>query len=364
MRERRNKNMIQKSFKIGLFEVAGRKKYFQKIFKKQGALKDHQVVFFKEKIDIANLPEQNDFDIISPFVGSKVDKKVIAHFPNLKLIAARSTGVDHIDAKECQKKGIKITNVPVYGDNTVAEHTFALILNLSRKIFKTFDQIKETGSFSLKGMQGIDLKDKTLGVIGTGNIGRYVIGIAQGFQMNVLAFDVCPDKGLAKDLGFQYTKTLDELLSKSDIVTLHVPYLPQTHHLINKDNIYKIKKGALLINTSRGGIIETEALLKALKDKHLAGAGLDVLEGEKAIKESLEIFTTDKYEVYDLVEGYDTKEADLKVLIQNRILVNMENIIITPHNAFNSKEALQRIRETTIQNIEAFIEGKPQNITN
>ncbi len=343
---------ISKS-KIAFFETSSEEKeYFQK------ALQEYHVTFFVQKIDKVHLSEQNDFEIISPFVGSRVDKDVIAHFPKLKLIVARSTGVDHIDAKECEKRGIKIANVPVYGDNTVAEHTFALILNLSRKIFKAFDQIKETGSFSLKGMQGIDLKNKTLGVIGTGNIGRCVIRIAKGFQMKVLAFDVCPDKTLAKELNFQYTETMEELLARSDIVTLHIPLLPQTHHLINKDNIYKIKKGALLINTSRGGIIETEALLKALKDNHLAGTGLDVLEGEEAIKEELEIFTSDKYEVYDLVEGYDTKEADLKVLIQNRILVNMENVVITPHNAFNSKEALRRIWDTTIENIKSFTKEK------
>jgi D-lactate dehydrogenase len=345
--------------KIALFEISSSHKVY---FKK--ALKKYNIVFFNEKIDKNCLPKQNNFEIISPFVGSKMDKEVIAHFPNLKLIAARSTGVDHIDLKECQKKGIKVANVPVYGDNTVAEHTFALILTLSRKIFKSFDQIKETGSFSLKGMQGFDLKNKVLGVIGTGNIGRYVIGIARGFQMKVLAFDVYPDEKLAEKLDFKYTKTLEELLKKSDIVTLHVPLNAQTRHLINKNNIYKIKKGALLINTARGGIMETEALLKALKDKHLAGVGLDVLEGEKAIKEELEIFTTDKYEVYDLVEEYKTKEKDLKVLVQNRILVDMENVIITPHNAFNSKEALQRICEITLENINSFIENNPQNIVN
>ena len=346
-----------KKIKIALYEIEEKeKKYFQR------ALKEYQVTFFSEKINKTNLPKEKNFEIISPFVNSKISKEVIAHFPKLKLVAARSTGVDHIDIKECQKRGIKIANVPVYGDNTVAEHTFALILNLSRKIFKSFDRIKETGSFSLKGLQGIDLKDKTLGVIGTGNIGRYMISIAKGFQMNVLAFDICPDKMLAKDLSFQYTKTLEDLLAKSDIITLHIPLIPQTHHLINKNNIYKIKKGALLINTARGGIVETEALLKALKDKHLAGAGLDVLEGEKTIKDELEIFTSDKYEVYDLVEGYEAKEADLKVLIQNRLLVDMENIVITPHNAFNSKEALQRIQKTTVENIKSFIKHKPQNI--
>jgi len=343
--------------KIALFEVtASHKPYFKK------ALKKYNVTFFKEKINAACLPKQNDFEIISPFVGSKIDKKVITYFPNLKFITARSTGIDHLDIKECQKRGIKVANVPVYGDNTVAEHTFALILNLSRKIFKSFDQIKESGNFSLIGLQGIDLKNKVLGVVGTGNIGRYVISIAKGFQMNILAFDAYPDEKLAKKLGFKYTKNLEELLKKSDIVTLHIPLNSYTYHLINKNNIYKIKKGAILINTARGGIIETEALLKALKDRHLAGVGLDVLEGEKAIKEELEIFTSDKYAFYDLVEEYKTREEDLKVLIQNRILVDMENVIITPHNAFNSKEALQRIQETTVQNIKSFIENNPQNI--
>ncbi len=343
--------------KIAFFEISAQEKeYFQK------NLFEQDLFFFSQKIDKNNLPSKNDFEIISPFVNSKIDKEVITHFPELKLVAARSTGIDHIELEACKKNGIKVVNVPVYGNNTVAEHTFALILNLSRKIFKAFDQIKETGSFSLKGMQGFDLKNKTLGVVGTGKIGRCVIRIAQGFQMKVLAFDVYPDKNLVKELNFQYTKTLEELLAKSDIITLHVPLLPQTYHLINKDNIYKIKKGGLLINTARGGVIETEALLKALKNKHLAGAGLDVLEGEKTIKEELEIFTSDKYEVYDLVEGYETKEKDLKVLIQNRILVDMENVVITPHNAFNSKEALERIWQITVENIQSFLVKNPKNL--
>lgn len=337
--------------KIAIFEAEA----LDKLYFKQ-ALKKHNLTFFQEKIDKNCLSKQTDFEIISPFVGSKIDKKVIAHFPKLKLIATRSTGIDHIDLKECQKRGIKIANVPVYGDNTVAEHTFALILNLSRKIFKSFDQIKETGCFSLEGMQGFDLKDKTLGVVGTGNIGRYVIGIATGFQMRVIAFDAYPNQELAKRLNFQYVKDLEELLKRSDIITLHLPLNPQTHHLINKNNINKIKKGAILINTARGGIIETEALLTGLKSRRLAGVGLDVLEGEKTIKEELEIFTSDKYRVCDLVEGYETKEQDLKVLVQNRILIDLENVIITPHNAFNSKEALGRIRQTTAQNIKDFIE--------
>ena len=320
--------------------------------------------FFSQKIDKDNLPSENNFEIISIFVNSKIDLETIQYFPNLRFIAARSTGVDHIDIEACKKRGIKLANVPVYGDNTVAEHTFALILNLSRKIYQSYNQIKTTGSFGLDGLQGFDLKNRTLGVIGTGHIGRHVIRIAKGFQMKVLAFDICPDKSFAQKFSFQYTKNLEELLANSDIITLHIPLNPHTYHLINKNNIYKIKKGAYIINTSRGGIIATEALVRALKQGHLAGAGLDVLEGEKTIKEEIEIFTSEKYEIYDLVEGYKSKEQDLKVLIQNRLLLNMKNVVVTPHNAFNSKEALERIWQTTAENIQSFLIKNPKNLIN
>ncbi len=347
------------SKKIAFFEINDKeKKYFQK------NLFEQNLSFFSQKIDKNNLPLKNDFEIIVVFIGSKIDEQTIQHFPNLKFIATRSTGVDHINLKVCKKRGIKVANVPVYGDNTVAEHTFALILNLSRKIYQSYDKIKRTHNFELEGLQGFDLKNKVLGVVGTGHIGRHVIRIANGFQMKVLAFDVYPDKDFAQKFNFQYTKNLEELLANSDIISLHVPLNSHTHHLINKDNIYKIKKGAYIINTARGGIIATEALVKALKDGHLAGAGLDVLEGEKTIKEELEIFTSEKYEIYDLVEGYQSREEDLKVLIQNRLLLTMKNVIITPHNAFNSKEALERIWQTTVENIQSFLEKNPKNLVN
>ncbi|MBI2113097.1 MAG: hydroxyacid dehydrogenase, partial [Candidatus Wildermuthbacteria bacterium] len=186
-------------------------------------------------------------------------------FPNLKLIATRSTGYDHIDINECKKRGVAVASVPGYGENTVAEFTFALILGLSKKIFEGYHRIKEQGKFDLTGLQGFDLKGKTLGVIGTGRIGKHVIKIAKGMDMNVVAFDVMEDKETAQKLGFQYL-ALDELLGQSDIITLHVPYMKETHYLVNKNNIRRIKKGAYIINTSRGGIIETEALVAALRD--------------------------------------------------------------------------------------------------
>jgi len=189
------------------------------------------------------------------------------------LIATRSTGFDHIDLKAAKEKNIPIAYVPGYGDNTVAEFAFGLILNLSRKIYTGFDQIRETGSFSLEGLRGFDLNNKTIGIIGTGRIGRYMVKIAKGFGMKVIAFDVKPDENFAKEMSFQYL-SLDDVLVQSDIISLHVPYMKETHHLINSQNISKIKKGALLINTSRGAVVETESLIRGLNEKNFRGRRL------------------------------------------------------------------------------------------
>ena len=260
------------------------------------------------------------------------------------MIATRSTGFDHIDLKAAKEKNIPIAYVPGYGDNTVAEFAFGLILNLSRKIYTGFDQIRETGSFSLEGLRGFDLNNKTIGIIGTGRIGRYMVKIAKGFGMKVIAFDVKPDENFAKEMSFQYL-SLDDVLVQSDIISLHVPYMKETHHLINSQNISKIKKGALLINTSRGAVVETESLIRGLNEKILGGVGLDVLEEEGAIQDEKTLILYGRPE-----------EHDLKTLIQNHVLIDMPNVIITPHNAFNTQEALQRILDTDLENIKSFIE--------
>lgn len=308
------------------------------------ALGENELFFSKEKLNKDNLPKENDFDAISVFVGSLIDKETIEYFPNLKLITTRSTGFDHVDLNAAREKNISVAYVPGYGDNTVAEFAFALILNLSRKIFESFDRIKETGSFSLDGLRGFDLRGKTLGVVGTGRIGRHMVKIAKGFNMNVIASDVRPDENFAKEAGFKYA-SFDDLLSNSDIISLHVPYNEATHHLINSNNINKIKKGALLINTARGGLIETDALVKGLNEKILGGVGLDVLEEEGAISDERSL----------LLYGHP-EEHNLKTIIQNHVLIDMPNVIITPHNAFNTQEALIRILNTDIENINSFIE--------
>ena len=334
--------------KIAFFNLEGWEKPFL-----QEQLKQHELSFVKDKLDKDHIPAQKDADIISVFIDSQITPEVLQNFPNLKLITTRSTGFDHIDFGACKEKNILVANVPTYGANTVAEHAFALILGLSRKIYYSYKRLRETGSFGLEGLRGFDLKNKVLGVIGTGNIGQHAIRIAKGFEMKILAYDPFPDLKLAQNLAFEYKENIDEVLSKSDIITLHAPLNEQTHHLINKNNIYKIKKGAYLINTARGGLIDTEALVKALKEKHLAGAALDVLEEEGAIKEELELLTSGKVD-----------EHNIKTLLQNHVLIDMPNVIITPHNAFNSQEALQRILGTTVDNINAFVSEKPVNIIN
>ena len=222
--------------KIGFFEIEDWEIDYLK-----NQLTSAELFFTKEKLNKDNLPQERNFDIISVFVGSNIDKEVINVFPNLKLIATRSTGFDHIDLKAAKEKNIPIAYVPGYGDNTVAEFAFGLILNLSRKIYTGFDQIRETGSFSLEGLRGFDLNNKTIGIIGTGRIGRYMVKIAKGFGMKVIAFDVKPDENFAKEMSFQYL-SLDDVLVQSDIISLHVPYMKETHHLINSQNISKIKK--------------------------------------------------------------------------------------------------------------------------
>lgn len=306
--------------------------------------------FVDEVLDKDNLPKETDFEVASTFVNSVVDKKVLDALPNLKLIATRSTGFDHIDVKECKKRNISVSNVPSYGENTVAEYTFALILALTRKIHQGYDQIRETGSFQLDGLRGTDLKGKTLGVIGTGRIGKNVVRIAKGFGMDVIACDTYEDKAFAQEMGLQYCEP-SKALREGDIITLHVPYTKETHHLINAESINIMKRGAYLVNTSRGAVVETQALVKALKDGHIAGAALDVLEEEGAIKDELTF----------LVDGHP-EEHNLKTVLANHVLIDMPNVIITPHNAFNTKEALQRILDTTIENIQGFAGGKPVHL--
>ena len=300
--------------------------------------------YIKQKLPGVELVQEGDADaeVISVFVNHPVDAAEMDKYPKLKLIATRSTGVDHVDAEEAKKRGITVASVPGYGAPTVAEFAFALVLALSRKVCDAHKQVTETGSFSQNGLTGIDLAGKTIGVVGCGKIGQHTARIAKGFGMQVLVSDAFKNDALAKEIGFAYAE-LPELLGASDIISLHVPYIKETHHLINIGNIGQIKKGAYLINTARGAVVETAALVKALEDGVLAGAGLDVLEEEGDMQDEMH-----------LLSGPHPKEEELKVVLENHYLIDHPRVIITPHIAFDTREAIERILDTTVENIRAL----------
>jgi len=336
--------MFSVEMKIAFFETEDwEQKYFE------DKLKGHELQFFPHPLDKKDVSEIKEVEVLCVFISSPVTKEIVDNLPKLKMITTRSTGFDHIDSDLRKKKDLIVCNVPHYGTHTVAEHTFALILSLSRKLYLSFERIKH-GEFSHENLTGFDLYDKTLGIIGMGDIGTSVINIAKGFGMHVVAFSRHPDEKIAKKLGITFLN-LNELLGAADVVSLHVPYTKETHHMINKKTIKKFKKGSLLINTARGGLVQTEAIVYGLEKGILQGAGVDVLEEENLINEERQ-----------LLSKHFIKDKELKTLYMNHMLMSDERVAITPHNAFNSTEALHIILDVTIENILQFVAQKPQNV--
>jgi D-lactate dehydrogenase len=309
----------------------------------------HQVAYCPTRLNVDNAADYTDAEVLCPFINSTLDRNLLEKLPNLKLIATRSTGFDHIDVDYCRERGITVCNVPTYGDNTVAEHVFGLLLTLSRRLYLAVDRTRK-GDFSQNGLQGFDLMGKTLGVIGTGSIGEHVVRIAAGFGMKILAFDVKPKEGLSSTPGFSYV-SMDELLKGSDIITLHVPSNPKTHHLLAEEEFGKMKQGVIIINTSRGDVIDIQALIRALADQKVSAAGLDVLPEEPTVREEAELL----YRAF-------RKSHNLETLLADHILLRLRNVVVTPHTAFNTREAVERIQSTTMENIRKFTAGEAQNV--
>lgn len=330
--------------KIVFFEID---KADQKIF--SSALEDDDVYFFHDALSEKNIQKVIDAEIISIFVCSFITKSIVESFPSLRLIATRSTGYDHIDLKAIAQRNIVACNVPVYADIAVAEYVFALLLSLSRKIYDAYYGVLHEHSFSTENLQGFDLTGKTIGIIGTGNIGKHVVRIAQGFNMRILAYDIFPDKAYASLMGFTYVD-LDQLLATSDIITLHVPLNDSTCNMINSDTIALLKKGVYVINTARGGLIETRALIDALDRGIIAGAALDVLQEE--------LYTRDPRLLF--FENDSSDQA--KTVLENYYVIQHPRVIVSPHNAFNSQQAKERLMQVTIDNIRAWKQGTPLNV--
>ncbi len=257
----------------------------------------------------------------------RITREILDRLPNLKLIVTRSAGYDLIDLSETARRGIPVCNVPDYGAHMIAELAFGLLLAVARNVVRGDERYRRERRFSDEGLQGIELYAKTLGVVGTGRIGLHSIRIARGFGMRVVACDLIENLEAARDLGFEYAP-LERALAEGDAVTLHIPMSVGTHHLLNARRLAMMKPGAILINTSRGAVVDTQALIEALRSGHLAGAGLDVLDGERSI--------------YHDFSGL--------------------NVVVTPHIGWYTDGAVGRILSITLGNIAAFAAGRCTNL--
>ena len=310
---------------------------------------DHQWHYVKEPVSLDNI--NPDAEVVSIFVSSSLTRTIMERMPKLKLIAARSTGFDNIDLNYATERGITVVNVPTYGENTVAEYAFSLLLAVTRKLVPTISQTA-LGTFNASDHVGVDLQGRTFGIVGLGHIGRHAAMIARGFGMHVIAYDTHHDDDFAREHQVQYV-SFDDLLARSDIVSLHAPMTPENYHLINEHTINSMKQGAILINTARGELVENRALIMALNSGRLRGAGLDTLEGEKFL---------DRNHMLEAILDNSTSPDSYEHAAENFTLLHMPNVVVTEHSAFNTAEAIQRINDTTVSNIIDFWYGKTPNL--
>lgn len=322
--------------KVAVFSA---KSYDREYFDKFNSNSKHQLTYFDASLhsDTTNLAL--GFEAVCVFVNDKVDRKTIELLSGngIKAIALRCAGFNNVDIKAAEEHNIKVVRVPAYSPQAVAEHAVALILTLNRKTHKAYSRLRE-GNFSLEKLTGFNLYHKTVGVIGTGKIGSAFCNIMLGFGCKVMAYDITESVTL-KEKGVEY-KPLDEVLGRSDIISLHCPLTPDTKHMINEATLSKIKEGAMLINTSRGGLIKTSDIIKALKSGRLGYLGIDVYEQEEFL------FFKDLSE--SIIQDDEIER-----------LMSFHNVLITPHQGFFTKEALDEIATITLQNLSDIENGSP-----
>ncbi|MBQ7178336.1 MAG: 2-hydroxyacid dehydrogenase [Victivallales bacterium] len=296
----------------------------------------YDIRYFETRLTAAALPLAEGCNAVCAFVNDEIDKVVVEGLvaKGIKVLALRCAGYNNVDFKTAYEAGLTVLRVPAYSPYAVAEHAAALLLALNRHIHKAAARTRDF-NFSLAGLTGFDLHGKTAGVVGMGKIGRVFAGICLGFGMRVLAYDAFPKP----QEGLEFVP-LDRLIAEADIVSLHCPLTPETKHLFNAETFARMKRGVVLINTSRGGLVDSDALLTALRDGQVGAAGLDVYEEES------EWFYEDRSDV--------TKQN--KTL---SLLVSMPNVIVTSHQAFLTHEALANIATTTLANLDAFFAGAP-----
>ena len=314
--------------KIAFFDT---KEYDKKIFNQYNKDYGYDITYFETTLNAETAPLTKGFDAVCVFVHDKVDKKTLKILKEngIKLIALRCAGFNNVDLEN--KGDIRVVRVPQYSPYAVAEHAVALLLNITRKLYKSYQRTRKY-NFTLDGLLGFDIHGKTVGVIGTGKIGKVFIKIMKGFGTNVIAYDLYQDEKASKELGFEYVD-LDELYAKSDIISLHCPLTPETEKIINSQSIKKMKKGVILINCSRGKLIDTKSLIKEMETGKIGGVGLDVYEDE------------DEFFLRDMSNSYK-RDNNLSILL------SMPNLIITSHQAFFTSEALNKIASDTCKNIQ------------
>ncbi len=318
----------------------GTKPYDETSFNEKNKEFGFEIRYFKGHLNKNNVLLTQGVDTVCIFVNDTADAEVIRTLAanGVKLLALRCAGYNNVDVDAAAANGITVVRVPAYSPYAVAEYTVALMLSLNRKIPRASWRTRD-GNFSLHGLMGFDMHGKTVGIIGTGKIAKILIRILRGFGMNILAYDVYPDYNFARENQVVYT-SLDELYHSADIISLHCPLTEQTKYIINDYSISKMKDGVMIINTGRGQLIHTNALIEGLKNKKIGSAGLDVYEEES------EYFYEDKSD----------RIIDDDVLAR---LLSFNNVIVTSHQAFFTKEALENIATTTLQNIRNFINHKP-----
>ncbi len=305
------------------------------------------LTFYPHRLTLDEVDEAAPANYLVCFIYSDLSSRLLDHLKHLKGISTMSVGADHIDLEQTETRHIVVSNVPAYGPNTVAEHTIALLLALSRNIVTSVERTRE-GVYEYQGLTGWDLQGKTIGVIGTGKIGSLVVKMAIGLGMKVVAYDPKPNQKLALELGFEYAN-LPQLLRHSQVITLHVPLTAANKHMLGRPEFAQMTKGVVILNTARGALIEADALLEALDTGIVKQAGIDVLEDEGLLKEEKEFFSP-----YFKLNDYQTALA-------NHALMRHPKVLVTPHNAFNSQESLKNILQTTVENLQAMAQGEPIN---
>lgn len=323
--------------KVYFFEVdPAEQEYFTHVLEHKAEL-----YFSPKRLTYDNITEAAQADYVVTFIYSDLSQRSLEQLKNLKGVATMSVGIDHIDTDEAARRGITISNVPAYGPNTVAEHTIALLLAMSRNIVPSVERTRAE-VYDYAGLTGWDLMGRTIGIVGTGKIGAHVARIAWGLGMKIIAYDPKPNQSLLDHFGVQYV-SLEDLLKTADVITLHVPGSKENKHLIGAAQFAMMKRGVVILNTARGILIDPQALISALDQGIVFQAGIDVLEEEGLLKEEKQFFS----EYFDM-KSYQTALANHELMRNPRVLV-------TPHNAFNSREALSNILQTTAQNIEGML---------